>query len=302
MALTRLSLLHSLFAGGAFARATLVTRATGRLGADPATRIRETGAFIAAILQPGGLEHGAIGFDTTLRVRLLHSSIRAWLGRTPDFARNYVGAPIDQTMLAMTLSLFSYLNLRSFARLGASVAEGEAEAHQHLWRYVGWLLGIDETLLARSLRQERDLWRALVAHQAFSQEWGPELLDESVRAAARLSGNARDMRPFFRSLFLHLSGSAWFGLAERETLDPRLTALRLATAARSLRRRWAPGASERMALAGLAAFVKAAELARAHDYGVRIEQPADDERAAAALAAVSAAVRERSAELQPAGR
>ena len=53
VALSRLSLMHSLFSGGVFARATLVTRATGRLGANPATRISETGAFIGAILQPG---------------------------------------------------------------------------------------------------------------------------------------------------------------------------------------------------------------------------------------------------------
>lgn len=291
--LMRLSLLHSLFAGGVFARATLVTTATGRLGADPASRIRETGAFIAAILQPGGLERGAIGHDTTLRVRLLHSSIRAWLARTPGFADEYVGAPIDQTMLAMTLGLFSYLNLRSFVRLGASFSDGEAEAHQHLWRYVGWLLGIEDALLARSLRQEADLWRALVAHQAFPADWGPRLLEESVRAAARLSGKEKELRPFFRSLFLHLSGPGWFGLDERPSLDPRLRALRVATAAASLRRRWTPGGAAAMAGKGLAAFERAAALARVHPYAVRIETPADDARAQAAHKALARAVRDR---------
>ncbi|MEI2735190.1 MAG: oxygenase MpaB family protein [Rhodoblastus sp.] len=293
VSLSRLSLMHSLFSGGVFARATLVTRATGRLGANPATRISETGAFIAAILQPGGLEQGALGFETTLRVRLLHASIRAWLKKMPDFSRDFVGEPIDQTMLAMTLSLFSYLNLRSFARLGVRFSEGESEALQHLWRYVGWLLGIEEALLAHSLRQERELWSALVAHQAFDGDWGRQLLDESVRTAASLTQGRGDMRPFFRSLFLHLSGPAWFAAQEEAKPDPRLRALRAANIAQSLRRRWIPGASRRMAAAGLEAFGKSARLARAHSFDVKIETPDESARAEAALVALGASVRAR---------
>ncbi len=295
--LSRLSLMHSLFAGGVFARATLVTRATGRLGANPATRISETGAFIAAILQPGGLEDGALGHETTLRVRLLHASIRSWLRRTPDFSRDFVGEPIDQTMLAMTLSLFSYVNLRSFARLGVRFSEGESEALQHLWRYVGWLLGIEDALLARSLRQERELWSALVAHQAFADGWGRQLLDESVRTAAALARSRGDMRPFFRSLFLHLSGPAWFGTQEAVRLDPRLQALRAANLAQSLRRRWMPGAARRMAAAGLKAFDRSVKIARTHRFDVKIETPEENARAEAALAALGAATRRRFAGL-----
>ncbi|MCC0004370.1 MAG: DUF2236 domain-containing protein [Methylobacteriaceae bacterium] len=297
VALSRLSLMHSLFSGGVFARATLVTRATGRLGANPATRISETGAFIGAILQPGGLDEGALGYETTLRVRLLHASIRAWLKRMPDFSRDFVGEPIDQTMLAMTLSLFSYLNLRSFARLGVRFSEGESEALQHLWRYVGWLLGIEETLLAHSLRQERELWSALVAHQAFADEWGRQLLDESVRTAASLTPGRGDMRAFFRSVFLHLSGPAWFGAQEEARIDPRLRALRAANVAQSLRRRWIPGAAGRMAATGLAAFDKSVKLARAHQFEVKIETPEENARAEAALKSLGEAARRRFAGL-----
>ena len=297
VSLSRLSLMHSLFAGGVFARATLVTRATGRLGANPATRISETGAFIAAILQPGGLEPGALGAETTLRVRLLHSSIRAWLKRMPDFERDFVGEPIDQTMLAMTLGLFSYLNLRSFARLGVRFSEGENDAMQHLWRYVGWLLGIDDALLARSLRQERELWSALVAHQAFAGDWGRQLLDESVRTAASLMNARGDMRPFFHSVFMHLSGPDWFGASGTVRLDARLQALRAANVAQSLRRRWLPGQSRRMAAAGLEAFDKSVKLARAHHFEVKIETPEQNARAEAAIKALGEATRARFADV-----
>ena len=290
VALSKLSLTHSLFSGGMFARATLVTRFTGRLGANPATRIRETGAFIAAIMQPGGLEPGAIGFDTTLRVRLLHSSIRAWLKRSPGFSDEFVGEPIDQTMLAMTLGLFGYLNLRSFARLGVTFSDGELAAHHHLWRYVGHLLGIDARLLTASLKQERELWSALVAHQAFPDLWGPGFLDESVAVAASLAGG-RDMKALFRSLFLHLSGGRWFDVEDQTRLDPRLALLRIGHGFTSIGRRWAPGASGRMAARGLAAFDTAVKLAQTHDYGVKIETPDDAARTEATLRAVAAGVR-----------
>ena len=293
VALSRLSLLHSLFAGGVFARATLVTRATGRLGADPSTRIRETGAFIGAIMQPGGMAPGAIGHETTLRVRLLHSSIRAWLKRTPGFSENFVGEPIDQTMLAMTLGLFSYLNLRSFARLGVVFDDGDLAAHHHLWRYVGHLLGIDARLLTPDIRREKELWSALVAHQAFSNPWGKALLDESARTAARLGGNVRELRPFFRALFLHLSGPGWFGVEETGQFDYRLGALRIANGAMSLRRRFVPGAAETMAARGLESFGRVVDLARVHDYGVKIETPEEHARHEASLAAVAMEVRAR---------
>ena len=297
VALSRLSLLHSLFAGGVFARATLVTRATGRLGADPSTRIRETGGFIGAIMQPGGMAPGALGHETTLRVRLLHASIRAFLKRTPGFGEDFVGEPIDQTMLAMTLGLFSYLNLRSFARLGVSFADGDLAAHHHLWRYVGHLLGIDPRLLTPSLEREKELWSALVAHQTFPTPFGSGLLEESARTAGRLGGNVRELRPFFRSLFLHLSGPGWFGVNEAPHLDPRLVALRVGNGAMSFGRRWFPGASGRMAERGLDSFQRAVDRARTHDYGVKIETPEEHARNDAALAAVAAEVRARFAEV-----
>jgi len=151
------SLMHSLFAGGLFARASLVTQSTGRLGSDPARRIQETGAFIAAILQPGGLEPGALGFETAVRVRLLHGSIRSWLNRSPGFSDAYFGTPLDQTMLAMTLSLFDYLNLRSIVRLGVPLSDDDLRAHHHLWRYIGSLLGIDERLGSLAVGKDGDV-------------------------------------------------------------------------------------------------------------------------------------------------
>ena len=105
------------------------------------------------------------------------------------------------------------------------------------------------------------------------------------------------MRAFFRSVFLHLSGPAWFGAQEEARIDPRLRALRAANVAQSLRRRWIPGAAGRMAATGLAAFDKSVKLARAHQFEVKIETPEENARAEAALKSLGEAARRRFAGL-----
>ena len=266
-----ISLMHSLFAGAVFGRATLVTNSTGRLGSNPGRRIQETGAFIGAILEPGGLEPGHLGFETAVRVRLLHGSIRSWIKRSPGFTENYVGEPLDQTMLAMTLGLFDYLNLRSLARLGVPLSEEDLVAHHHLWRYVGYLLGIDEVLLTENLAEERELWSALVAHQAFPDLFGETYFDIAVETVGNLVDGGALHRNFIRNVFLHLSGGEWFGVEENWLPDPLLLALRAGSFAIGTARQWVPGVAGIMEEHGSEQLQSARRLADEHGFGVKIE-------------------------------
>ena len=292
-----LSLTHSLFSGALFARATLVTGSTGRLGSNPGRRIQETGSFIAAILKPGGLEPGSLGFDTTLRVRLLHSSIRAWLARSAGFSEAYFGTPIDQTMQAMTLSLFDYLNLRSMVRLGLPLSDEDLRAHHHMWRYVGYLLGIDEQLLTEDLDQERELWSALVAHQAFPELFGENYLSLAVDTVDKLFGANGWAEGTLRSLFLFLSGAGWFGVAKSRQRDPRIDLLWWLSVGVGTARSWIPGASGLMESEGAARFAEAERVARTHGFGVKVELDDDDEQEVA-WQAMAAGVRARFAARQ----
>ena len=293
-----LSLMHSLFSGALFARATLVTGSTGRLGSNPGRRIQETGSFIAAILKPGGLEEGSLGFETVLRVRLLHGSIRSWLGRSPGFSDAYFGAPIDQTMQAMTLSLFDYLNLRSMVRLGLPLSDDDLRAHHHMWRYIGYLLGIDEQLLTEDLAEERELWSALVAHQAFPELFGENYLRLAVDTVDKLVGANGWAEGTLRSLFLFLSGAPWFGVAKSRQRDPRVDLLWWVSLGVGSARSWIPGAAELMESEGAARFAAAEKMARAHGFGVKVERDEDNENQEVAWHAMAAGVRTRFAARQ----
>jgi hypothetical protein len=266
-----ISLMHSLFSGAVFGRATLVTNSTGRLGSNPARRIQETGSFIGAILAPHGLEPGNLGFETAVRVRLLHGSIRSWIKRSPGFMDAYVGEPLDQTMLAMTLGLFDYLNLRSMSRLGVPLSREDIDAHHHLWRYVGYLLGIQEELLTESIEEERDLWSALVAHQAFPDLFGETFLDIVVGTVAQLMGNGSLPDSVIRNTFLHLSGGEWFDARENLLPDPLLSAFRAGSFAIGSARQWIPGVGMAMEAHGASALGKARAMAEEHQFGVTLE-------------------------------
>jgi hypothetical protein len=107
-----ISLMHSLYAGALFPRATLVTGATGRLGSDPSRRIHETGAFIAAILQPGGLDEGSLGFvaarlDSGVdhEERIVHRQLRRRAHRPNDAGDDQRTLQLSQRPLARSTRL-----------------------------------------------------------------------------------------------------------------------------------------------------------------------------------------------------
>lgn len=288
-----LSLTHSLFAGALFARAALVTQSTGRLGSNPARRIQETGAFIAALLKPGGLEPGSLGFQTAVRVRLLHGSIRAWLRKSPGFNGAYWGAPIDQTMLVMTLGLFDYLNVRSITRLGVQLSQDDLRAHHHMWRYIGYLIGIDERVLTASLEEERELWSALVAHQTFPELFGETYLTGMVDTVGELLGAEGRRKAFIRNLYLHLSGAAWFGVAQERAWDPLVGLLRAAGVAVGSTYRFVPGASSVMQRRGAARLRAAERMAQSHGFGIKLELDENEAAREATFQALAAGVRRR---------
>ena len=288
-----LSLTHSLFAGALFARATLVIGSTGRIGSNPQRRVQETGAFIASILRPGGLDPGSLGHDTALRVRLLHGSIRSWLGRSPGFSEAYYGTPIDQTMLAMTLGLFDYLNLRSLVRLGLPLSDDDLRAHHHMWRYIGHLIGIDERMLTENLEQERELWSALVVHQAFPELFGENFLRQASQMIAGLIGAQGWGEGSVRSFLLFLSGGRWFGVPKSRQRDPLIDLTWWLSRGVGTARSWIPWAAEIMEQEGMARFAEAERMARTHGFGVKMERSPEDDDHEVTWQAMAAGVRAR---------
>jgi hypothetical protein len=83
----------------------------------------------------------------TVRVRLIHAQVRRLLLESGQWRSEAWGAPINQCHMAGTNLMFSVGVLDGLTRLGYRFKRGEREALIHLWRYAGYLLGVEHELL-----------------------------------------------------------------------------------------------------------------------------------------------------------
>jgi hypothetical protein len=120
---------------------------SGRLTTQADRRLAETGRFVAAVCQPGGLRPGELGWQLSLEVRLMHAQVRRLLLASGRWSHELWGFPINQHDMMATVLLFSKVFVDGLRQLGLSVSAQEADDYQHLWRWVGHLLGVVPELL-----------------------------------------------------------------------------------------------------------------------------------------------------------
>lgn len=204
-----LSLLTGSLVGGyVFVKAAKVTALTGRLAmpGDISRRLVETAALVLLMSRPDEIRPGGRAHETLVRVRLLHGALRHWMRESGRWRAEW-DEPVNQEDLAITLGEFSYLNLRSLARMGAHLSDEEIESHFLLWRYAGHVLGIGEFLLPETFEQERERFLPMLKHQARPLE-GPKearnILDEIADKLRWLPTDVR--RNFFYQVTAHLVG------------------------------------------------------------------------------------------------
>ncbi|KAJ1615862.1 hypothetical protein T492DRAFT_1110317 [Pavlovales sp. CCMP2436] len=137
----------SLVGGFSAERIARVVSSTGYLGGgrcDVLARIAETAAFVALVTQPESLHPHQPGWTAAVRVRLLHARVRRRLyERGWDAPINDV--PINMVQIAATQLAFSLSILTGIERLAPGVLKESAqEDYLHLWRFIGYLLGVSD--------------------------------------------------------------------------------------------------------------------------------------------------------------
>ncbi|WP_026455534.1 oxygenase MpaB family protein [Saccharomonospora iraqiensis] len=169
----------ALMGGYLASRATKPLVGTGAIEYAAGRRLIETTHWWLDVTTPGALHRGERGWASALRVRLVHAHVRAAMNRRPDWDYAAWDRPINQVQTVGTLLLFSLVYLVGMRLLGVRYTEAERADILHLWRYVGWLMGVDEALLPAD---EDDAWRLLWLLAA--TEFIPD--DDSRRLAAAL--------------------------------------------------------------------------------------------------------------------
>lgn len=119
---------------------------TGQLDRMTPRRLVETGKFYMDVTTRGGLERNAEGFKSAVRVRMMHAQVRAMLLESEKWDMAW-GHPLNQWDSMATILEFSVILLSGLRSIGFIFSKREREAVVHLWRYIGYLMGVDERIL-----------------------------------------------------------------------------------------------------------------------------------------------------------
>ena len=175
--LTQLSLLGGYRFGGP----TDLLVATGGLAGDMTRRrLGETQKWTVEVAQPHGMRRDGEGFRLTLHVRVMHALVNETFTPRWDVAR--WGIPINQSDQAATLGLFSGVLVLGSRALGARITPAESRAVMHLWKYIGWLMGVDDAWLVDTEKEQHRLNYHVLMAQAGISEAGPQLAQSIVEA------------------------------------------------------------------------------------------------------------------------
>jgi hypothetical protein len=154
---------------------------TGALERGAQRRLAETTKWWLDCTEEGGLARSGEGFRSTVRVRVMHALIRRRVAAQPSWEPAEWGVPVNQADMHATYLAFSVVFLFGQRLMGIPLKEAEAEAVMHLWRYIGWLMGVQEQWLCTT-----ELDGRVALYQSLLSQAPP---DESSRQLGRALGD-----------------------------------------------------------------------------------------------------------------
>lgn len=169
-------------------QASAINRAlvlTGALARGANRRVAETTKWWMDVTTEGAMNPGGAGFKSTLRVRLMHALVRRRVRELPQWDFAELGEPVNQCDMLATYLGFCVVFLLGQRVMGVPIRRDEARAVMHLWRYVGWLMGLEERYLLDDEMAGRVCLYQVLLSQApaddSSRQLGRALMDEPLQ-------------------------------------------------------------------------------------------------------------------------
>ncbi len=132
---------------------------TGRVRDQGVRRLQQNNRHLVESFIPGGLDRDSDGWKLSVRLRLIHAQVRRLLGESDEWDEDAWGLPISAAHLGYALTAFSARLLKHMKRLGANYTDEESASFMAVWRYVGYLMGIPETILFRDEEEALQLFK-----------------------------------------------------------------------------------------------------------------------------------------------
>ena len=187
---------------------------TGALKKGAVKRLKDTLEFWVHVTREDALKVNSEAYQLIVRTRLMHSYARLKIkekGQNWDYEK--WGQPINSWDMLATYTGFSLVLMQGLKKLSVKISEEEEQGVFHLWKYIGYLLGIPAEFLPENKQQAVEqlyLWSSLQDKgDSDSVHLAKALLDENLE-------NTIYRYPFQRKLLLNLHQSMNWFLLDKE--------------------------------------------------------------------------------------
>lgn len=138
---------------------------TGALKKGAVKRLKDTLEFWVHVTREDALKINSEAYQLIVRTRLMHAYARLSIKRkTPDWNYEKWGEPINHWDMIATYTGFSLVTMQGLKKLGVKISAEEELGVYHLWKYIGYLLGIPENYLPDNTKQATEqlyLWSSV---------------------------------------------------------------------------------------------------------------------------------------------
>lgn len=143
-----------------------VLRMTKLLITQPQRRIFETAQFVFDVMAEKWWEPDQRGILTALKVRIMHAAMRYVIldNSTGEQWNEEWGKPISQEDLIATNQVFSLEFFKGMELLGDPLTPEQQNAWFHTWKTIGNIMGVQENLLRKDVKEAWSLQYAVYDH------------------------------------------------------------------------------------------------------------------------------------------
>ena len=144
-------------------------------------RLIDTGKFVIEVMKKGAFTKNGNGIRVCINTRLRHALIRYKILKYSEWDYKW-GAPINQEDMAGTNNAFSFIALKGLDKLGIFYSVEEANAFLHLWKLIGFFMGIDESLLTDQIKEAYQLDKIIYKRHFKKSEEGMMLTGALIKS------------------------------------------------------------------------------------------------------------------------
>lgn len=121
-------------------------------------RLKQNNRQMLEIFYPGGLDRNEDGWKLSTRVRFVHARIRNLLAKSEFWDEDSWGTPVSAANLGFAISIFSKRMVEFSVKVGSKYTEEEKRSVIDVWRYAGYLMGIPESILFKTIKEAEEIF------------------------------------------------------------------------------------------------------------------------------------------------